>query len=286
MNCEVIGGFGEFVKDSATGKSTISDAVFHKENVPVIGTVQETADAVLNKTNEKMKDFYTEMQIADLIERQEIYNSKLLMELVPGARLSDGSDVYFIPVSAERMQDPLFSFLKDQKCVMMGSVVGFQNNDPQLHTLFINSYGHLVGNDRLKKSIGQIVYTSPLAYFYDNCQEKLRTDGTDIYVEDKGLIVKVSYIVLRFKDHVTNNCDVQECEYAEVLNTAEPKDLLNALIVHFNDVHDSNTQKIGQIMWENINIAAIRDTLRQIQVQGTYYPECCTTCRKDENYEN
>ena len=208
------------------------------------------------------------------------------MERVPGARLSDGSDVYFIPVSAERMQDPLFSFLKDQKCVMMGNVVGFQNNDPQLHTLYINSYGHLVRNDRFKKSIGQIVYTNPLAYFCDNCQEKLRTDGTDIYVEDKGLITKVSYIVLRFNDHVGNNCDVQECEYAEAFKAAEPKDLLNALIVHYNDVYDCNTRKIEHIMWENINIAATRDTLRQVQVQGTNYPEFCTTTKPDDNHEN
>ena len=233
-----------------------------------------------------MKDFYTEMKMVDLIEQQPIYKSKLLMEQVPGARLPYGGDVYFIPVTASRIQDPLFSFLKDQNCVMMGDVVGFQNNDPQLHTLFINNYGHLVGNDRLKKSIGQIVYTNSLAYFYGNCQEKLRTDGTDIYAEDKGLIVKVSYIVLCFNDYVDNNCDVQGCEYAEVLKTAEPKDLLNALINAFNDEYDYNTRKIEHIMWENINIAATRDTLRQIQVQGTYYPECCVTTKPDENHEN
>lgn len=47
MNCEVIGGFGGFVKDPVTGKPTISDVVFHKENISIIGTVQETADITL-----------------------------------------------------------------------------------------------------------------------------------------------------------------------------------------------------------------------------------------------
>lgn len=52
MNCEVIGGFGEFVKDPATGKTTVSDVAFHKGDVPVIGTVQETAAIVLNGESE------------------------------------------------------------------------------------------------------------------------------------------------------------------------------------------------------------------------------------------
>ena len=48
MKCEVTGGFGEFVKDPTTGKPTVSEVVFHKEDVSVIGTVQETADVVLS----------------------------------------------------------------------------------------------------------------------------------------------------------------------------------------------------------------------------------------------
>ena len=236
-----------------------------------------------------MKDFYTEMQMVDLIEKQPIYKSKLLMERVPGARLRDGTDLYFIPVTAERLKDPLFSFLNSWEYMMMGRVVWFQNNDPKLHTLFTNSHGHLVGNDRLKKSIGQFVYTRPLAYFYDNFPEKLRTDGTDVYAEDKGLIVKISYVLLWINDHpkeIHHVCEVPGGNYEAVLESAEPKDLLNALIVHFNDVYDNNIRKIERLMCENISVGTDRDILRQIQVQGVYYPECTATCRKEENHEN
>lgn len=52
MKCNVIGGFGEFVTDPISGKTTLSEVAYHKEDVPVVGTVQETADAVLNKINE------------------------------------------------------------------------------------------------------------------------------------------------------------------------------------------------------------------------------------------
>ena len=240
-----------------------------------------------------MKDFYKEMQMVDLIEKQPIYKSKLLMEWVPGARLRDGSDLYFIPVTAERMKDPLFSFLKDGVYMMMGTIESFQDDDPQRHTLFVNSHGHLVGNDRLKKSIGQTVYTKPLAYFYETCPERLRTDGTSVYVdvcmENEGVIVKILYVLLWFNDHadeIHHVCEVPSGNYEAVLKSAEPKDLLNALVVHFNDTYDNNERKIERLMWENISIGTNRDILRQIQVQGMYYPECTLICRKEENYEN
>lgn len=230
-----------------------------------------------------MKDFYTEMKMVDLIERQPIYKSKLLMEHVPGARLPYGSDVYFIPVTVGRIQDPLFSFLKDRECVMMGVVVDVAGNKPNGSSVYIDNRGHLVTKDQMSKLIGETICTKPLSYFYENCPKALRTDGTDIYVEDNGLIIKVSYILLCFKDHTDDVRKTWEYEYVEVFKTAEPKDLLNALIVHYNDVYDCNMRKIEQTMWETINIAATRDTLRQVQVQGTYYPECSTICRKEGN---
>lgn len=235
-----------------------------------------------------MKDFYKEMEMVDLIEKQPIYKSKLLMEKVPGARLRDGSDMYFIPVTSERMKDPLFSFLKDGEYMMMGTVVDIPNK-PKGYSLHINSNGHIVGNDQLEEFIGQTAYTRPLTYFYENCPKQLRTDGTDVYVENEGLIIKISHILLWFNDHadeIHHVCEAPTGSYASVLKSAEPKDLLNALIVHFNDTYDNNECKIEQLIHENINISTDRDILRQVQVSGTYYPECNAVCRKDTNYEN
>lgn len=231
-----------------------------------------------------MKDFYKEMQMVDLIEKQPIYKSKLLMEWVPGARLRDGSDMYFIPVTAERLKDPLFSFLKDGEYMMMGTVVDIPNK-PKGYSLHINSNGHVIGDDQLAEFIGHTAYTRPLTYFYEKCPERIRTDGTDVYVENEGLIVKISHILLWFNDHadeIHHVCEVPSGNYEAVLKTAEPKDLLNALVVHFNDTYDNNEHKIERIMWENISIGTNRDILRQIQVRGMYYPECTAICRKEE----
>ena len=48
MKCKVIGGFGEFVTDPVSRKTTVSEVAFHKEDVSVVGTVQETVDVISN----------------------------------------------------------------------------------------------------------------------------------------------------------------------------------------------------------------------------------------------